>query len=72
MCASNVTNPLNLVCFPNYFVPKDTIEYQDVSSICYGLQQALHLFSKVPLFQTWAIVDEIITKCYSPLCFEPK
>jgi hypothetical protein len=67
MCASNVTNPFNLVCFPNYFDPKETIEYQDVNSICYRLQQALHLFSKVPLFQTWAIVHETITKCYSLL-----
>jgi len=67
MCASNVTNPFNLVCFPNYFVPKETIEYQDVNSICYGLQQVLHLFPKVPLFQTWAIVHETITNMLFPI-----
>lgn len=67
MCASNVINHLNLVCFPNYFGPKETIEYQDVNSICYGLQQVLHLFFKVRLFQTWAIVHETIINMLLPI-----
>jgi hypothetical protein len=35
------------------------LEYQNVVSICYGQQHALHLSSKVLVGQTWAIVQAI-------------
>jgi hypothetical protein len=36
-----------------------TLEYQNVISICYKWHQILHLFSKMPTFQTWAIAQTI-------------
>jgi hypothetical protein len=38
---------------------QNTLEYQNVVSICYGQRHALHLSFKVLVGQTWAIAQAI-------------
>ncbi len=39
---------------------KETLEYWNEISICYGWHQALHLSSRVPVGQTWVVVKTIM------------
>jgi hypothetical protein len=44
---------------------QETWEYQNVVSICYGWQQATHLSSRVPTFQTWDVAKVITCTFFS-------
>lgn len=38
---------------------EETLEFQNVISICYGWQQATHMSSKVHVFHTWVVTQTI-------------
>jgi hypothetical protein len=45
---------------------QETLEFQNVISICSGWQQATHMSSKVHVFHTW-VVTQTITNMFFPI-----
>jgi hypothetical protein len=67
VCASNVTNPLNLVCFPNYFVQKIPLNIKMLTQFAMDYNKFYIYFPKCHYSKLGLLFMKLLQICYSLL-----